>query len=752
MASSNRPVINHKKELAKSMLLLEGSCTVRGCLSLVRGKKITIEYKGNQPMSAGTATQVATSAIHFPIKMVGDTADAIPQSLSSLLAACDNSPFGHGSETVYNESVRKAKQIPPERITKVVSFDPATCGILEKVRNALVPNAGNINATLHKLNVYGPGDHFSAHQDTPRDRHCFGTLIVCLPSPFKGGELDIEGRIFDFGKKLREVEQLLTSSATAGTSSTAATTSSSTERPLPLGTPLQWVAFFGDCKHSISPVQQGYRITLTYILRHVDDTVSTSVPMVVAATGAGTSSSSSSSSSEYSQYIVEHLKNICRSKGLPVSGNKSALVDRLLVAQQQEQEQQPPSTSTSAGTGSSNGGQPTSAPLTVSPCLNEEAVAKGKVMFNALRAALLDSKFCEDGGLLGFPCLHMYEDDNELPPQDESGELTVAGQNLRLKGADAILYIAAARLGLKPRVVRIASNDECDDKIFLRRWPSLEDARNWTLIEFIECSFPARALTLESFNDLGVVVDFEQHGGSCYFPDDGIKWIKYPTKSDGKYFAMKSRVLECQFSGTGYFGNDSCQACFYAEAAVVLQIPPAARRRQAVHGAASAPPPPPVIMSAAATTASAASNPTADSASVHVKKKLKPSPAPELASASTTTAAEDEVNMLRIPENIDLTCFQGIQKGRSSREESAWDRTRFGNFQRGPGLAEFTLSELEGIADQMGVSSDGTKYDLINRIEWEMEKREEGEWVGSWAHGEMPWKYNSEYESDNYSP
>ena len=44
-------------------------------------------------------------------------------------------------------------------------------------------------AELYILNVYSTGGHFKAHVDTPRSKEMFGSLVVCLPSQFTGGEL-----------------------------------------------------------------------------------------------------------------------------------------------------------------------------------------------------------------------------------------------------------------------------------------------------------------------------------------------------------------------------------------------------------------------------------------------------------------------------------------------------------------------------------------------------------------------------------
>ena len=56
----------------------------------------------------------------------------------------------------------------------------------------------------------GPGSFFKAHQDTPRGRNMFGSLVVVFPTAHEGGELVLRPRdakedaVLDFGAWLRE--------------------------------------------------------------------------------------------------------------------------------------------------------------------------------------------------------------------------------------------------------------------------------------------------------------------------------------------------------------------------------------------------------------------------------------------------------------------------------------------------------------------------------------------------------------------
>lgn len=57
---------------------------------------------------------------------------------------------------------------------------------------------------MYKLNVYSEGGFFKSHRDTPKDDKHIGSLVVCLPSDFKGGELvvrqDGKVEIFDWSE------------------------------------------------------------------------------------------------------------------------------------------------------------------------------------------------------------------------------------------------------------------------------------------------------------------------------------------------------------------------------------------------------------------------------------------------------------------------------------------------------------------------------------------------------------------------
>jgi hypothetical protein len=97
---------------------------------------------------------------------------------------------------------------------------------------------------------------FKAHRDTPTSTDMFGSLVICLPTEFTGGQLII--RSPDLSTSVTH-DWDSTSSDRLG----AAASSSSSSNG---GCKLAWAAMYSDCEHEIKPVTTGHRVTLTYNL------------------------------------------------------------------------------------------------------------------------------------------------------------------------------------------------------------------------------------------------------------------------------------------------------------------------------------------------------------------------------------------------------------------------------------------------------------------------------------------------------
>jgi predicted 2-oxoglutarate/Fe(II)-dependent dioxygenase YbiX len=169
------------------------------------------------------------------------------EQAAALRAAAEPAPFGRGSETVLDERVRRARQVPAARVSvapaawaaalaRTVARAAAALGIRDS-------DALGVTATLDKLVLYEPGGHFAPHKDTEKAPGMFGTLVVQLPCAggHAGGELVVRHQ----GRRVR---------VDFAASSTA-------------GGVFPCAAFFArDCTHELTPLTAGMRLALLYNL------------------------------------------------------------------------------------------------------------------------------------------------------------------------------------------------------------------------------------------------------------------------------------------------------------------------------------------------------------------------------------------------------------------------------------------------------------------------------------------------------
>lgn len=177
-----------------------------------------------------------------------DFAKATDEELRHLAEACAPATFGRNSEDVLDDSYRKAGKLDKTAFaTNYFPLDHAA--LINALRSELLHGHDErkpIRLELYKLNIYGPGSFFKPHKDTPRAENMFGSLVIVYPTPHEGGILVIRHGAkeweFDSGTLLR-----------------------SSNEPS-----LAYAAFYGDVEHEVTPVQSGYRVTLTYNLYFAD--------------------------------------------------------------------------------------------------------------------------------------------------------------------------------------------------------------------------------------------------------------------------------------------------------------------------------------------------------------------------------------------------------------------------------------------------------------------------------------------------
>jgi len=160
-------------------------------------------------------------------------------SAQKIISVSQKAPFGLGSKTIVDESVRKTWELDPQFFKlNNPEWKNSIQSILEQTCEALDIDSKTATASLYKLLIYEEGGFFKTHKDSEKEDGMFGTLTVNLPSNFEGGELNItfddEEIIVDFSKTSNYK--------------------------------IAFAAFFADCDHEIKPLKKGYKLSLVYNL------------------------------------------------------------------------------------------------------------------------------------------------------------------------------------------------------------------------------------------------------------------------------------------------------------------------------------------------------------------------------------------------------------------------------------------------------------------------------------------------------
>jgi predicted 2-oxoglutarate/Fe(II)-dependent dioxygenase YbiX len=157
-----------------------------------------------------------------------------------LIKLCRQAPFGKGTETVVDTSVRRSWTLEPGkfRLTNP-KWDDLVAAIVEDVRQAMRLEGHKLSAELYELLMYEKGGFFLPHRDGEKLDRMVATLAIILPGAHEGGEL-----IVSHAGSRQEI-------AFPGAAS---------------GHELSYAAFYADCQHEVLPVKSGFRLCLTYNL------------------------------------------------------------------------------------------------------------------------------------------------------------------------------------------------------------------------------------------------------------------------------------------------------------------------------------------------------------------------------------------------------------------------------------------------------------------------------------------------------
>ena len=208
---------------------------------------------GDSERSGSYSAQLLAPANLLELTVSGVGPVSLPVSVpvaKKLIAAARPAMFGQGEQTLTDSGVRDTWELTPDQLELGgPTWIALLTGALEHVRDELgFPRSVRLRAEPHSMLVYGEGQFFLPHQDSEKDDAMVGTLVVSLPSAHTGGELIIEHAGESVSYRASKEE-------------------------------LTFVAFYADCRHQVTPVRSGYRVTLTFnLLTDTGIPVSEAVP------------------------------------------------------------------------------------------------------------------------------------------------------------------------------------------------------------------------------------------------------------------------------------------------------------------------------------------------------------------------------------------------------------------------------------------------------------------------------------------
>lgn len=176
------------------------------------------------------------ASLSVDVERLGPLAQPLPATQAQALQEfSEPARFGLREKTLLDPAVRHTGEVSADLVG--LDWQPGAFAALKRdVAQAL--GVAQLDAWLHNVLIYGPGQFFKPHQDTEKHPGMVATLVLIWPSPHIGGTLRVQ-----LGQQHTELA------------------SQHLQAPA-----LRWFAFYADCRHEVLPVEEGWRVALTFDL------------------------------------------------------------------------------------------------------------------------------------------------------------------------------------------------------------------------------------------------------------------------------------------------------------------------------------------------------------------------------------------------------------------------------------------------------------------------------------------------------
>jgi len=180
-------------------------------------------------------------------------------------------------------------------------------------------------------------------------------------------------------------------------------------------------------------------------------------------------------------------------------------------------------------------------------------------------ALLADKSFLPEGGILAYPCCHLYHQDARF--QQKQSPITRQSVTM-LKGRDHLVTATALQAGLKVTFKPYMFENCADETWQLDRFPTRnEQARLGSQMDSADLA-----------KILPILASSEEKGNF------GVTWIEPPPMSDqtswrseqddDSELPVAAHLHSCEYCPWGYFGNEGSEIDLYTYAALHIGIPP----------------------------------------------------------------------------------------------------------------------------------------------------------------------------------
>ena len=185
---------------------------------------------------------------------------------------------------------------------------------------------------------------------------------------------------------------------------------------------------------------------------------------------------------------------------------------------------------------------------------------------DAWRELLADPRFLPEGGIVGYPCGHLYHQDARF--QVQRTLLDPQSANM-LKGRDQLIAAAALQAGLEVSFAPYLFETCVDETWQLDRFPTQKEKskmKSQMDLSALESALPIHGESSEKVGDFGITwLEPPPTSRSIAVPDSNAE-------SDSRQPAA-GRLHSCEYCEWGYFGNEASDVDFYIFAALHVRIP-----------------------------------------------------------------------------------------------------------------------------------------------------------------------------------